>query len=170
MEKEKLNKQLLLAARQGNKELCEILIEFGADINTRDEGGRCVFHLSHEKCLEYFVEHDVCVDTRDKNGRSAFLDCISHIRQDNTNDYFLKASKLLKLGANINLTDNNGWGALHWFAYNDLNVDWLIANGANLNAKTNDRKTPLDIATERKNWRVKERIEEWLKSEYSYKK
>ena len=57
-------------------------------------------------------------------------------------------NSIFKLNADINSIDSNGWTALHHAAYNgDFQaVDMLVNAGANINAFSNQFKTPLHFA------------------------
>jgi len=59
---------------------------------------------------------------------------------------------LLAIGVAVNAANKGAVTALHWVAMNKNStgfLELLIATGADVNAKTNDGKTPLAIALER---------------------
>lgn len=55
---------------------------------------------------------------------------------------------IFKQNADVNIVDSNGWTALHHAAYlGDLkSVEQLLQGGANINAFSNQFKTPLHFA------------------------
>lgn len=57
---------------------------------------------------------------------------------------------LLENGANVNFSNESGYTALHWAAYqgNDRIVDLLIRNGAKINSRNINGWTPLHEAVQ----------------------
>ncbi|KAK0722986.1 hypothetical protein B0T26DRAFT_750316 [Lasiosphaeria miniovina] len=55
---------------------------------------------------------------------------------------------LREKGADLDAVDPRGWAPLHFAAEQKLknSAIWLRKNGANLNARNKDGKTPLDVA------------------------
>lgn len=103
------------------EEIIEFLLKHGADINLPDKYDR-------------YPLHEACRTPR-KPGIKFNLDLLK---------------LLLKHGANINNTDDHGETVLHTIFYNvgpDVSfleaVQILVANGADVNASSNWRYTPL---------------------------
>lgn len=55
----------------GNKEIVEILIEVGADVNTKHKAGGTALHIAaylHEKIVEHLLAHGANVNKKDIDG------------------------------------------------------------------------------------------------------
>ena len=68
--------------------------------------------------------------------------------KDDAKEETLKA--IYESNANINITDSNGWTALHHASFNgDLgSVESLLGAKAKINAFSNQFKTPLHLASQ----------------------
>jgi len=84
------------------------------------------------------------------------------------------AEYLLDKGCDRDLTDNDGWTALHWAAaYNHLYVaQVLFRYGAKLDARTNRGETPADVATRRGHHHIADaiRAEEIRRRDHGFKR
>jgi ankyrin repeat protein len=70
----------------------------------------------------------------------------------------LKVKLLIKAGAIVNWQDNLGYTPLHWAVYKDLLevTQILINHGADINICSYDKKTVVEIASEKKNEKMLE--------------
>lgn len=78
------------------------------------------------------------VDELDVDGLTLFLRAIYYGRFDN-------ADMLLSAGADVDMPAPNGWTALFWATYNQLEpaVRFLLSHGASPNIRTLDNEWPL---------------------------
>ncbi|XP_005107546.1 ankyrin repeat domain-containing protein 65 [Aplysia californica] len=61
---------LMMAAGLGRKDIAEMLLQAGADINHTDKAGKNVFHMAQgQKTALFLINHGASSDTRDKNGK-----------------------------------------------------------------------------------------------------
>jgi ankyrin repeat protein len=116
---------LYKAAFNGNREVAELLISEGAEVNARDPRGSSPLHISA-------ASKDVLFNKNILNGRIEV------------------AELLVSKGADINAKDNNGSTALHIAAREGSRkiAELLILKGADQDARDNNARTPLELATE----------------------
>ena len=146
---------LHLAVRNGLYEVCEKLINYGADITIFDKQGRNVLHTavgSNQYAiikllfLKFGDKIDIDVKTNDNIGESGLISA--------SRNHFNDIIKLLiSYNVTINSTDNNGQSALHWCAKvnNCQGAILLLENGANINLQDENEKTPLSVAIDELN-------------------
>jgi ankyrin repeat protein len=118
------NSMLVMATIKLQKDMVQMLLEEGADINLKDEYGKTPLH-------------------------HAVLTVFKGTPEDKIQNI---AEFLLANGANINAQDNQGETALHlainqsvWNSKNCM-VDFLLARGANVNVQDKRGATPLHYA------------------------
>ncbi|KAE9355400.1 hypothetical protein PR003_g2863 [Phytophthora rubi] len=102
---------LSCAAASGNLKACEILLDHGASLNSKDNEGRTpMYHaccLERENTITYFVQqYGVTVDTMNNKGRTPLF---YHAVRGNV----LGCELLLRYHANANHKDMSAWTALH---------------------------------------------------------
>ena len=117
---------LYKAAFNGNREVAELLISRGAEVNARDPGGASALHI----CAS---SRDVVLNKKILGGR-------------------VEVAKLLIAGgADLNARDKDGSTALHIAARDGSQkiAELLIQEGADINTRDNNNKTPLELATEK---------------------
>ena len=146
---------LHMAVRNGLYEICEKLINYGADITISDKHGRNILHTAcgsnHYAIikllfLKFGDKIDIDAKTNDLLGESALI-CAS---RNHFNDII---KLLISYNVTINSTDNNGQSALHWCAKvnNCQGAILLLENGANINLQDENEKTPLSVAIDELN-------------------
>jgi ankyrin repeat protein len=126
---------LYWAAHEGHKEIVELLIANGADVNLRS---------------------GMVVKTKDgSDGEQMAQEMMNNrtpldmaIRKEHTEI----AELLIAKGTDVNAKSNRGYTPLHEASKNEKTeiLELLIANGADVNAKDDDGDTPLDYARRRK--------------------
>jgi ankyrin repeat protein len=124
----------ITALGEKDKELVELLISGGADINLADEEGRtpmywAAFHGSQRVFGVVLAK----VTDRSTLPLAAFKGDLNAVRA------------FVQSGADVNAADEFGCTPLHWAAAANVNdvADFLVANGADVNAEDNDGLTPL---------------------------
>jgi ankyrin repeat protein len=155
-EQERLNKELLGAAKTGNNDEIRRLLKAGADIFARDKYAGTALHWAAnnehaETCkliIEKYEEKDrdmntmMFVGTHDRDGYTAL-----HYAADNGNVQI--CALLLEKGADINAKEGmHDWTALHTAALEGKTdvCALLLEKGADINAKDNVGRTALILA------------------------
>jgi ankyrin repeat protein len=134
----------------GNIELVKYLVEKGIDINTKDNYGETALIKSYENdnfdILKYLIEKGLDINTKNYKGYNPLLiSCMW--------PYFELIENLIKeYKADIHVTDNDGNTPLHLVfhcEYPEIEiVEFLLDNGANINAKNNRGENVLRCACE----------------------
>ena len=119
---------LHFAANYGRKEIAELLISKGAEVNAKSNKGNTPLH-------------NAALGGGNQNA--------AHGGQKEI------AELLIAKGADVNAKDDGGMAPLHsaaqvWIKVNTEVIELLIAEGADVNAKDDDGTTPLDWAIRRK--------------------
>jgi ankyrin repeat protein len=137
-----------MAAEHGYKEIAELLLAKGADINL-DCGynGTALFtaiRSGKEEMVEFLINAGADVHAGDGSG--ATLLAMAAMRGQRRTVELLMAKAV-----GINAVDTDGGTALHALAYHgDPNfVEWFLGLGAGVNAKDKDGHTPLYSAASR---------------------
>lgn len=133
------------ASLWGDWEAVEKLIHCGSDPNKTDNFGCSSLHLSvsgDSRCLELLLRAKADVDLKEVNDRTA-LHLLSGCGWDAT-----KLDLLVRIGANIEATDRQGFTPLFYAVREDnhLMLSGLLERGAHINARDLDGWTCLFIA------------------------
>ena len=126
---------LYWAAAEGHKEIVELLIANGADVNLRS---------------------GMVVKTKDGSEGNKMAQEIMNNRTPLDmailNEHTEIAELLIAKGTDVNAKSNRGYTPLHEASKNEKTeiLELLIAKGADVNAKDDDGDTPLDYAHRRK--------------------
>ena len=123
------------------QDIASLLIEHGADVNSRDVlySGRTPLHfLPSKEVAELLIAHNANVNARDNSGGTPLLGAVNV-------DNMGMVEVLVAHGADVNASANNGWVPL-CNASNSEMAEFLIAHGAKVNAKDQNGKTPLHVA------------------------
>ena len=138
---------LHIAADNGRAASARLLIDAGADINISDHKQRTALHmaadLGYDDIVDALIKRpDVNINPRYEDGNTPL-----HIAVDNRRTE--SARLLIDAGADINISNNSQWTALHMAADlgDDDIVDALIKRpDVNINSRDGDGNTPLHSA------------------------
>ncbi|EAY11548.1 ankyrin repeat protein, putative [Trichomonas vaginalis G3] len=134
-------------AAKYSKEIVELLISRGADINIKDKDEKTALHhaveYGNQETAELLISHGANINEKDKDGNSA-LYYAAEINSEKI------AELLISHGANINEKYYYEKTALHVAAENNNKkiVEPLISHGANVNEKDKYGRTALHFAAE----------------------
>jgi len=148
-EKDKLhgiiNTALSMACQCNNSDLISLLLDYGADINSKNSNQWTPLHIacqySNLNIVKHLLKNNANVNEVDQNlNTPLYLVC----QNGNTEIVNL----LLKKRADVNSQNSLNWTPLHIACYNGkINVvETLLNNKAKINLKTNEGKTPLHLA------------------------
>ncbi len=141
------------AAANGHTALIEVLIEYGANINTMTSNGMTPLHtatLHHAQAVvKLLVAHGANVNTMFANGHTP-------LHWATIKGYADIVALLLSADANVNAQSNGGRTPLHWAALKGhaLLVKLLLAHGSDSSARDELGHTPLAWAIERRHTTV----------------
>jgi ankyrin repeat protein len=129
-----------LAMNSGHTEIVELLMSKGADISPL----HLAIHLKDEAQARSLIKAGADVNKRTKYGTTPLQMAV---------DAGLKsiAELLIEKGADVNAKDNWHWTPLHGAAeegYKNI-VELLISRGANVNARDGDSRTPLSYTKQK---------------------
>ncbi len=139
------------AAGGGRKDIVQLLIAKGANVNTKTDEGSTPLHSAaaneHENIAELLIAKGADVNAKKKNGLTPL-----HLATGSGWQGGYEIAKLLiSKGADVNVNskgDMNGGPPLHNAAREGRKetIKILIANGADVHAKSNGGTTPLHAA------------------------
>lgn len=135
-----------------------LLLEHGAQLNTRDKHHQTPLHLAvrrnRTKLAVILLERGADATAEDNNGRTVLHTLISESRNDNEGDVINIALLLLEHGAGVNRQDKDNESPLHLALKQDCRplsklAMTLLEHSADANAEDNNGNTPLSILVER---------------------
>ena len=132
----------------GNLELVKYLVEKGIDINAKDNDGETALFKSYENfdISKYLIEKGLDINAKNDEGNNPLLiSCMCPYIA--TVEFLIKECK-----ADIDVRDNDGNTPLHLVfecEYPEIEIiEFLLDNGANINAKNNRGENVLRYACE----------------------
>jgi ankyrin repeat protein len=147
---------LMNALNSCNTQVAKFLIEKGADINLKSNDGATALILScgcSEEIAKQLLDKGADINALTDRGMGVFTQCTSVGLGREAVSYEF-AEFLLSKGADIDEKNTTGsyagYTPLFWAVLSDEEklVSFLVKHGADVNAKSNNGKTPLSIATE----------------------
>ena len=131
--------------------IVDLLLDAGAMVKTKDEGGYTALHFSLGMIFDLanrLLQAGANVNAKTNNGDTALHLAFGRGQLDHISYDFIE--KMLQAGADISAKDRLGNTPLHLAVgkRNDANVNFLLVNNAQVNLHNADGKTPLDIARE----------------------
>lgn len=136
---------LHIAASKGHIEFAKRLLEYGADVNTRDDDQRTPLHWAatygNPVMVSYLLQVGAAVNIAQCDGFTPLhaATCLGH---NNV------CKVLIQHGAEINRTDRDGWSPFHTavcYGHKSV-VKTLLDAGASLSKLTNDEENVVHIA------------------------
>jgi hypothetical protein len=142
---ERGDRALHVAAMNGYRDLVELLIQNGAEVNALDGRRHASLHMAaqegHVDVAKLLIQNGAYLDIEDFNKSGSLHYAAFHGQID-------VAKLLIHHGASVNVLDNDNVMALHCAAsggHVDI-VKLLIQNGADVNAVTRDKESVLYMA------------------------
>lgn len=141
------------AVGHGNREMVQLLLSAGADVNSRNHSKETVLMmLGDESTAEIvwdLIHAGAKVDLKDEDGDTVLIEAAME-----KNLPVLVA--LIHAGARVDARNKQGQTALMLAASNNqiANIRALVRAGADMNARDNDGKTTLDYAIEEGNEKI----------------
>lgn len=149
--RQKLGELLIDAARHGEAQRVEKLLEQGADIRAHDSNGETVLHAVFSRrnwrldlgLVMLLLQEGADLEARDQRGWTPLHAAAERGRREAT-------EFLLDKGADLKAINKDGQSPLHLAAgrANDKVVKLLVARGADPLARDKSQKTPLHMAEE----------------------
>lgn len=144
------NTPISLAAENGHFKTVDLLIKKGLNVNTQNGLKQNALHKAslegHVEIVKLLLKNGADAKLIDDCGRNALI-CAARNGHKNIVDI------LLKHGLDIDSANEVGLTSLHlcsgWHKNKDL-AEFLLEKGANINALSNSKKTPLDEAISNK--------------------
>ena len=143
---------LLWAAGEGHRNLVELLLASGADVNAQDNDGETALHLAvygdHRDVVEFLLANHANVNARTRDRvAGAYNGGVTPLHVARSKDM---AELLLASGADVNAQDSDGTTPLHDAAIgqNRDMMELLLANHAVVDARDNCGQTALYLAVQ----------------------
>lgn len=147
------------AIREGHLPMVVLLMQYGADPNVRDAEGCAAIHVAvqcnHTNIVAYLIAKGVDPDLYDANGKTPLM-------WATWRTFGIDPTRtLLSMHASVNLQDRTQRNSpLHYacMSQNSNVLSALVNSGADLETKNERGETPLDIARQKKNVWMTNRI------------
>lgn len=134
-----------LAIQNGHHELIEVLLKYGAVIDSNDSKGLALACANgHNQCVQILLSHNASPDVKD-------FEHSTPLHKAAANGHLKCIELLLKAGAKIDIVDNEGSTPLHKAAFSGKKdcVSYLLKKKAPVNVQDNYGATPLHNASYR---------------------
>lgn len=132
--------------RTRNTEIVRVLLENGADVNSRNKTGDTALHVagsSGASMMQLLLAHDASISARNNEGKTPLFQAMHY-------SYGVEGIEaLIKAGAEVNATDVRGQTAMFEISshcdYSDK-LEVLIKHGASVQVISNYKETPMHAA------------------------
>eukprot|EP01038_Epipyxis_sp_PR26KG_P005277 gene5277-7332_t len=119
-----------LACNKGNFQICEFLLQKGANPNVVDQIGWTPLHCACSSARSYeicklLIRYGAIVNVRDNDGETPLYGAVEHARGSTK-----ICSLLIENHANVNIVDNEGLGPLDVAQHNNNVYSFLSSKGA----------------------------------------
>lgn len=144
-----LNSDLLIAAREGDAAKVTALLAKGANVNSRDDDRDTALMIAALSARDIKTVKALLAGGADVNAKNNENDTALIYAAADDDHEVLQA--LLDRGADINHQNNNGYSPLIMASVNELrlaNAKFLVAHGADLTLRNDDRETALTMAVD----------------------
>jgi len=151
----------------GSKEIVDLLLKSGADINAKDKRSLTPLFVAsvfgNEDIMKLLLENNADPNARDNEKETPIFYAIFRSTKLKNAKEVVKI--LLRYGADVNAVNKNGRTLLHLaVSYADLDlIKLLVENGANINTKDNNGRTVLYDAINRVKKENEDKIKEIIK-------
>ena len=141
---------LMIAAKLGQIQLAELLINYGSSVEDKDRENRTPLMYAVESCygdnvdvVKFLLEKKAKVNIQDNNGNSA-------LHRSADRGYINSMTILLEYGAFCNSENKDKETPLHLACKHSFEncIELLLQKKASTNIKNSSGKTPIDIAPE----------------------
>ena len=144
-----LQSLLLLASSSVSAETVQFFIQFGADVNARDENHSTPLHQAsllsdNAEAVRLLIKHSADIHARDQGHKTPLHLASSSSRNDET------VQLLIEQGADVHAQDESHKTPLHLASSASSNgeaVQLLIEHGADVHAQDENLSTPLHLAS-----------------------
>lgn len=143
---------LHLAAYRGHLDIVIFLIEKNADINKKDKEGCTSLHHAVRnnqiEIIKFLISKGADLNATNLDGKTPICEAVHHSNKFKRGALTETAKYLISKGAKVNVRYESGFTPLHYACLRgDLEmVKLFVNNGANINAGSGVRPTPLSFA------------------------
>ena len=154
-------------------DVAKLLLEHGADANTKDDGHSSALHRisfsGSAKAVKLLLEHGANVHVRNKQGQTPLYQVFIGLYDGNPHmELFLDIIRsLLDYGGDIDALDNEDATPLHVAASCGCTraAQLLLERGANVHLQDNESRTPFEVASKEGNQDMMRLLSEHLQSD-----
>lgn len=163
-----LETPLMLAAKRGKKEACEVLLNHHVDCATIDKNGWNALHwAAHEGHSLLFPLFPKLINTKTSKSYTPFMLALRKGHQEasltliKTHADSLKglpedSLALIKANEDLLFVDENGWNAMHWAVHHGMGELIPLLPRQLINSKNKKDFTPLMMEAEKGNYGISE--------------